>query len=181
MRWAFTRIRVLEELLRQRMLTSSDTIARLSRGRYLPLKLYTKLKLRPAARNFTPSQHNMNTESSGESSTCERYSDSEMTACGLAAQVKQFDQNSHVEIQEGRARILFPSSNEVFYNPVQEFNRDLRYLGRLLLLIGLRHNISINENLLIYDMIFGYIQHCSYQILLKALVESWNSQKENYY
>lgn len=33
---------------------------------------------------------------------------------------------SHVKITEGRASILFPSSNEVFYNPVQEFNRDLR-------------------------------------------------------
>ena len=31
-----------------------------------------------------------------------------------------------VEISEGRAKILFPSRNEVFYNPVQEFNRDLR-------------------------------------------------------
>ena len=31
-----------------------------------------------------------------------------------------------VEISEGRAKILFPSSNKVFYNPVQEFNRDLR-------------------------------------------------------
>uniref|UniRef100_A0A4W3H7R4 tRNA (guanine(26)-N(2))-dimethyltransferase n=1 Tax=Callorhinchus milii TaxID=7868 RepID=A0A4W3H7R4_CALMI len=28
-------------------------------------------------------------------------------------------------IQEGKARIIFPSANEVFYNPVQEFNRDL--------------------------------------------------------
>ena len=34
-----------------------------------------------------------------------------------------------VEITEGRAKILFPSSNEVFYNPVQEFNRDLRYVA----------------------------------------------------
>jgi tRNA (guanine26-N2/guanine27-N2)-dimethyltransferase len=33
-----------------------------------------------------------------------------------------------VEITEGRAKILFPSSNEVFYNPVQEFNRDLSTL-----------------------------------------------------
>ena len=31
-----------------------------------------------------------------------------------------------VEVKEGRATILFPSRNEVFYNPVQEFNRDLR-------------------------------------------------------
>ena len=38
------------------------------------------------------------------------------------------DQGSnHFEITEGSATILFPSSNEVFYNPVQEFNRDLRY------------------------------------------------------
>uniref|UniRef100_A0A8D2DF84 tRNA (guanine(26)-N(2))-dimethyltransferase n=1 Tax=Sciurus vulgaris TaxID=55149 RepID=A0A8D2DF84_SCIVU len=28
-------------------------------------------------------------------------------------------------ITEGAAKIVFPSSNEVFYNPVQEFNRDL--------------------------------------------------------
>ena len=31
-----------------------------------------------------------------------------------------------VEVKEGRATILFPSRNRVFYNPVQEFNRDLR-------------------------------------------------------
>ena len=28
-------------------------------------------------------------------------------------------------ITEGAARIVFPNANEVFYNPVQEFNRDL--------------------------------------------------------
>lgn len=28
-------------------------------------------------------------------------------------------------ITEGAAKIVFPSANEVFYNPVQEFNRDL--------------------------------------------------------
>lgn len=28
-------------------------------------------------------------------------------------------------ITEGKARIIFPGRNEVFYNPVQEFNRDL--------------------------------------------------------
>ncbi|KAJ8383746.1 hypothetical protein AAFF_G00215880 [Aldrovandia affinis] len=28
-------------------------------------------------------------------------------------------------VKEGKAAILFPSANEVFYNPVQEFNRDL--------------------------------------------------------
>ncbi|KAI9506767.1 N2,N2-dimethylguanosine tRNA methyltransferase [Coemansia spiralis] len=29
------------------------------------------------------------------------------------------------EIKEGKATILFPKNNEVFYNPVQEFNRDM--------------------------------------------------------
>ncbi|XP_042202653.1 tRNA (guanine(26)-N(2))-dimethyltransferase, partial [Callorhinchus milii] len=33
--------------------------------------------------------------------------------------------NVEAVIQEGKARIIFPSANEVFYNPVQEFNRDL--------------------------------------------------------
>ena len=28
-------------------------------------------------------------------------------------------------LQEGSAEVLFPSLNDVFYNPVQEFNRDL--------------------------------------------------------
>lgn len=28
-------------------------------------------------------------------------------------------------ISEGAAKIVFPNANEVFYNPVQEFNRDL--------------------------------------------------------
>ncbi|XP_034739802.1 tRNA (guanine(26)-N(2))-dimethyltransferase [Etheostoma cragini] len=30
-------------------------------------------------------------------------------------------------VKEGKAAILFPSANEVFYNPVQEFNRDLTF------------------------------------------------------
>ncbi|XP_060096657.1 tRNA (guanine(26)-N(2))-dimethyltransferase isoform X1 [Heteronotia binoei] len=33
--------------------------------------------------------------------------------------------NGETVITEGKARIIFPSANEVFYNPVQEFNRDL--------------------------------------------------------
>lgn len=32
---------------------------------------------------------------------------------------------SGVKITEGKAEILFADSNSVFYNPVQEFNRDL--------------------------------------------------------
>lgn len=41
--------------------------------------------------------------------------------CPASAQVLQ----GETVIKEGKARILFPSANEVFYNPVQEFNRDL--------------------------------------------------------
>jgi tRNA (guanine26-N2/guanine27-N2)-dimethyltransferase len=35
------------------------------------------------------------------------------------------DENGWTVVQEGRAQVLFPSQKDVFYNPVQEFNRDL--------------------------------------------------------
>lgn len=35
------------------------------------------------------------------------------------------DADNFAKIREGRAEILFPQNNEVFYNPVQEFNRDM--------------------------------------------------------
>ena len=44
----------------------------------------------------------------------------------LQGQASGFATAGCVEIREGKAAILFPSQNEVFYNPVQEFNRDLR-------------------------------------------------------
>ena len=39
----------------------------------------------------------------------------------MSEQPSEFD-----TISEGAATILFPKGNQVFYNPVQEFNRDLR-------------------------------------------------------
>lgn len=33
--------------------------------------------------------------------------------------------NGETLITEGKGKIIFPNANEVFYNPVQEFNRDL--------------------------------------------------------
>ncbi|KAJ1662805.1 RNA methyltransferase tRNA(m5U54)methyltransferase [Coemansia sp. RSA 1813] len=36
-----------------------------------------------------------------------------------------YDVSDYNEITEGKATILFPKNNEVFYNPVQEFNRDM--------------------------------------------------------
>merc|ERR550519_1567251 len=40
---------------------------------------------------------------------------------------ERFSQNSDgwTVVKEGQAEVLFPSLNDVFYNPVQEFNRDL--------------------------------------------------------
>ena len=35
------------------------------------------------------------------------------------------DVENSVKVTEGKAEICFPDSNSVFYNPVQEFNRDL--------------------------------------------------------
>ncbi|CAK8684975.1 unnamed protein product [Clavelina lepadiformis] len=35
------------------------------------------------------------------------------------------DSSEYTTIKEGKAEILFPKTNNVFYNPVQEFNRDL--------------------------------------------------------
>ncbi|KAL7989287.1 hypothetical protein Chor_011953 [Crotalus horridus] len=34
-------------------------------------------------------------------------------------------ENGEKVITEGKAKVIFPNANEVFYNPVQEFNRDL--------------------------------------------------------
>ena len=38
-----------------------------------------------------------------------------------------------VTVKEGKAEILFPQANNVFYNPVQEFNRDITYVTYLTL------------------------------------------------
>jgi tRNA G26 N,N-dimethylase Trm1 len=40
---------------------------------------------------------------------------------------KHVDTESKV-ITEGKAEVLLSSAGNVFYNPVQEFNRDLRYM-----------------------------------------------------
>ena len=41
-------------------------------------------------------------------------------------QQEPLKEENYVEIPEGKAKILFPKANSVFYNPVQIFNRDLR-------------------------------------------------------
>ncbi|KAK9475558.1 N2,N2-dimethylguanosine tRNA methyltransferase-domain-containing protein [Dipodascopsis tothii] len=41
------------------------------------------------------------------------------------ANARTMTEQPYVSLTEGRATVLFPSENEVFYNPVQQFNRDL--------------------------------------------------------
>uniref|UniRef100_A0A3B4G9B4 tRNA (guanine(26)-N(2))-dimethyltransferase n=1 Tax=Pundamilia nyererei TaxID=303518 RepID=A0A3B4G9B4_9CICH len=57
-----------------------------------------------------------------------------LTGVSLSATISTGDQEKmpsvgllpgETVVKEGKAAILFPSANEVFYNPVQEFNRDL--------------------------------------------------------
>lgn len=39
------------------------------------------------------------------------------------------DKQPFTSVSEGKAEVLFPSSHDVFYNPVQEFNRDMRLVA----------------------------------------------------
>jgi tRNA G26 N,N-dimethylase Trm1 len=43
--------------------------------------------------------------------------------------IVEIDISDFKPVTEGKATILFPKSGEVFYNPVQEFNRDLSISG----------------------------------------------------
>jgi len=36
-------------------------------------------------------------------------------------------ENSKTVVTEGQAKVYFASAQDVFYNPVQQFNRDIRY------------------------------------------------------
>lgn len=38
---------------------------------------------------------------------------------------QEIDISQFNTVTEGKATILFPKNNEVFYNPVQQFNRDM--------------------------------------------------------
>jgi tRNA G26 N,N-dimethylase Trm1 len=41
---------------------------------------------------------------------------------------KEYLDSEKKVLTEGKAELLLSSSRNVFYNPVQEFNRDLRYI-----------------------------------------------------
>ncbi|XP_014187187.2 tRNA (guanine(26)-N(2))-dimethyltransferase [Haplochromis burtoni] len=56
-------------------------------------------------------------DGTGQSATSSTGDQAKMPSVGLLP--------GETVVKEGKAAILFPSANEVFYNPVQEFNRDL--------------------------------------------------------
>lgn len=62
-----------------------------------------------------------------------RLFSAEITRCVKMSTIPAADRNdttmNSTPVTEGAATILFPSANEVFYNPVQQFNRDLSVLG----------------------------------------------------
>ncbi|KAG0168925.1 RNA methyltransferase tRNA(m5U54)methyltransferase [Apophysomyces sp. BC1034] len=47
------------------------------------------------------------------------------TTSAVPASAPEIDLSLYNPVTEGKATILFPKDNEVFYNPVQEFNRDM--------------------------------------------------------
>ncbi|KAE8620088.1 hypothetical protein XENTR_v10010094 [Xenopus tropicalis] len=48
-----------------------------------------------------------------------------LQALGKASCSYSMESSGETFIHEGKASVIFPSANQVFYNPVQEFNRDL--------------------------------------------------------
>lgn len=47
----------------------------------------------------------------------------------IQTNTKTYKGNEYTIITEGKADILYPIHNQVFYNPVQQFNRDLSILS----------------------------------------------------
>jgi tRNA (guanine26-N2/guanine27-N2)-dimethyltransferase len=47
------------------------------------------------------------------------------TSAAAVAATPEIDITQYNTVTEGKATILFPKKNEVFYNPVQQFNRDM--------------------------------------------------------
>lgn len=43
-------------------------------------------------------------------------------------EITVFNNVEYKFIQEGQAKVLYPLGNQVFYNPVQQFNRDMSIL-----------------------------------------------------
>ncbi|KAL2086869.1 hypothetical protein ACEWY4_017928 [Coilia grayii] len=71
------------------------------------------------------SQNNTTTDSTGASTDGVTTSTTTPANTSQAGTAEPGLLPGETVVREGKAAILFPSANEVFYNPVQEFNRDL--------------------------------------------------------
>ncbi|KAL6462103.1 hypothetical protein MHYP_G00302480 [Metynnis hypsauchen] len=70
-------------------------------------------------------QNDVNKSESDVTAPAEPREPTEESKSSLEAPVEPGLMPGETVVREGKAVILFPSANEVFYNPVQEFNRDL--------------------------------------------------------
>ncbi|XP_042069707.1 tRNA (guanine(26)-N(2))-dimethyltransferase isoform X2 [Haplochromis burtoni] len=68
-------------------------------------------------RSYKAASAESSADGTGQSATSSTGDQEKMPSVGLLP--------GETVVKEGKAAILFPSANEVFYNPVQEFNRDL--------------------------------------------------------
>jgi tRNA G26 N,N-dimethylase Trm1 len=57
--------------------------------------------------------------------SCNKLNKRIMSTTTAAAVTPEIDIAQYNTVTEGKATILFPKKNEVFYNPVQQFNRDM--------------------------------------------------------
>jgi len=68
--------------------------------------------------------------SSSSSATSQRRANAKKIQAGVSIQTKpvNWQGQQYEEVSEGKAKVLFVDKNQVFYNPVQETNRDLSVL-----------------------------------------------------
>lgn len=54
-----------------------------------------------------------------------KHSCNKLNKRNMSTTTPEIDITQYNTVTEGKATILFPKKNEVFYNPVQQFNRDM--------------------------------------------------------
>ncbi|XP_069783513.1 tRNA (guanine(26)-N(2))-dimethyltransferase [Narcine bancroftii] len=108
-----------------RTLTGAQVAAR--RGIWLESFLHISAEQSSAMETGSGSQAEpLLTQSSSSEEQFQKVNASDVTSGPLpSCETSPGILNGENVIHEGEAKIIFPSANEVFYNPVQEFNRDL--------------------------------------------------------
>lgn len=64
--------------------------------------------------------------------------------------VKVYKGNEYTIITEGKADILYPIHHQVFYNPVQQFNRDISILSIKLFIDDYKKKCKLNNDIYIF-------------------------------